>query len=262
MIYLPKKSLQRAFMLRTARVWNNLVIKRKKKKRNCKITAWLVRTVLKHVIENACMHASVMHLKEKNQSKWAIAFTCSKRSCRVWKDLDRSRVCRNVHTVNMALHTASDSASAAMSDQTKRSVRIRFLWKIRCIVAHTGRLPFWSFHINHSVHIPREHLWVSLVGPMRKSFFNFSAARSTRTLLQTLQDWPQQISRRWQCFGIRRTVCVYCMNCSWPKWHSNIPFILVQRVDSSTAILWDLDFIRIFQRPDSLAWLPRVLFDK
>jgi len=93
-------------------------------------------------LTNVLEHASVMHFKDKKESTRAIAFTCSKRSCRVWKDLDKSRVCRNVHTVNMALHTASDSASAAMSAQTKRSVRIRLLWKIRCIVAHTGRLPF------------------------------------------------------------------------------------------------------------------------
>ncbi len=64
-----------------------------------------------------CMHASDVHLKD-------IAFTCSRRSCRVWKDLDRSRVCRIVHTVNMALHTARDSASTAMSDQATRSVRM------------------------------------------------------------------------------------------------------------------------------------------
>ncbi len=180
------------------------------------------------------MHASDVHLKD-------IAFTCSRRSCRVWKDLDRSRVCRIVHTVNMALHTARDSASTAMSDQATRSVRIRLLWSIRCIVAHTGRLPFWSFHINHSVHIPREHLWASLVGPMRESFSNSERKCSCCSAVNAnpvaiVARLPLQISRRWQCFGIWRTVCVYCMD--RPEWNSNILLIPVQRIDSSAATMW------------------------
>lgn len=155
----------------------------------------------------------------------AIAFTCSKRSCRVWKDLDRSRVCRNVHAVNMALHTARDSASTAISDQTQRSVRIRLLWKIRCIVARAGRSPFWSFHVNHCVRIPREHPCASPVGPVRESF-----PKSERKCSGCKIDPSKSVS----AIGIWRRV--YCTDRVWHRWHS----ILALSVVNSAVGIWIL----------------------
>ena len=60
--------------------------------------------------------------------------TCSSRSCRILKDWDRSRVCRQVHAVNSALHAARDRATRAREAQTTRSLRTRLLCRIRCIL--------------------------------------------------------------------------------------------------------------------------------
>lgn len=73
--------------------------------------------------------------------------TCSRRSCRVVKDTERSLVCRHVQTVNRALHTASTNANTAIAAHTNRSLRIFLRCRIRCIVVFANRyLPFQILH--------------------------------------------------------------------------------------------------------------------
>lgn len=71
---------------------------------------------------------------------WFLIQTCSSRSCRILKDCDRSRVCRQVHAVNSALHAARDRATRAREAQTTRSLRTRLLCRIRCMLVRTALL--------------------------------------------------------------------------------------------------------------------------
>lgn len=66
--------------------------------------------------------------------------TWSSRSCRILKDSDRSRVSRQVHAVNSALHAARDRATRAKEAQTTRSLRARLLCRIRCMLVQTALL--------------------------------------------------------------------------------------------------------------------------
>lgn len=66
--------------------------------------------------------------------------TWSSRSCRILNDSERSRVSRQVHAVNSALHAARDRATRANEAQTTRSLRARLLCRIRCMLAQTALL--------------------------------------------------------------------------------------------------------------------------
>lgn len=148
--------------------------------------------------------------------------TCSRLSCRVEKDTDRSLVCRHVQIVNRALHKASTNANTAMAAHTNRSLRIFLRCRIRCIVMLANRhLPSQRLQNRRPFFIQNahEHICMHLAKPSaprplkRKwQWFRCCAVCSCQPNSFFTNCWQTDmllavLSRKW-CGGARRMQCV------------------------------------------------------